>query len=357
MSDRDLALVVPGDPDQPTGGYRYDARIAAGLCEGGWRIDVIGLDGRFPDPDARARAALDDALAGRPDGALVVVDGLALGGLPDVAARHADRLGLVALVHHPLADETGLSRRQRERFEALETRALAACRRVVTTSRFTAGRVARMGVEAGRIRVVEPGTDPAPAATDPARAARPDRQRLLCVGSLVPRKGQDLLIEALAPLTDRDWRLDLVGDDERQPDYARRLRERVASLGLAGRVRFAGVRTTPELDADYRDADVLVLPSHYEGYGMVVTEALARGLPLIATDGGALADTVPDACALRVPAGDADALRRALARWLDEPSLRAERVERALAARASLNDWQAAADRFAGVLAQAGPAA
>lgn len=349
--EANATLIVPGDPDQPTGGYRYDARIVDELRRLGWRIAVVGLPGRFPDADDEARRALDRALSDRADGALVIVDGLALGGLPEAAEAHAGRLRLVGLVHHPLADETGLDDARRLRFEQLERRALAACRRVVTTSGFTARRLhGGLGVDASAIRVVEPGVAAAPACTDPERAGKPGPQRLLCVGSLVPRKAQDLLVEALARLDRDDWTLALVGDPDRDPDYSAALRERIAASGLGERIRVAGVRDVDALDADYRAADVLVVPSHYEGYGMVVTEALARGLPLIASDGGALADTVPADCALQVPAGDVDALRRALERWLSEPALRRRRVERALAVRDRLGDWRDAGRRFADAL-------
>ena len=351
MKARSLLMVVPGDPDQPTGGYRYDARIAEELRALGWSVDVAGLPGCFPDADAEARSALDRILGDRPRGATVVVDGLALGGLPDIAERHAPRLDLVALVHHPLADESGLGEDARARFLALEWRALAACRRIVTTSRFTAARLAAiMDVPGSRVHVVEPGVDPAPAATDPRRAAEERPQRLLCVGSLVPRKAQQVLVEALAPLADLDWSLVLVGDAGRDPEYAEALRANVESRGLADRIRFAGIRMPKRLDADYRRADVLVVPSLYEGYGMVVTEALARGLPLIATDGGALADTVPDDCALQVPAGDRDALTHAVETWLTDPALRARLAAAALAERDALDDWSAAGRRFADAL-------
>jgi len=163
MSHPPIALIVPGDPDQPTGGYRYDAHIAAELGRLGGGVEVIGLPGRFPDADAEAGAAMDAALRARPHGGLAVIDGLALGGLPAVAQRHATRLELVALVHHPLADETGLVPALRQRFAASEARALAACRRIVTTSEFTARRLAAFGVQGDRIRVVPPGVAPAAA--------------------------------------------------------------------------------------------------------------------------------------------------------------------------------------------------
>ncbi len=357
QAGRPVALVVPGDPDQPTGGYRYDARITEALRGFGCKVNVFGLPGRFPDADDEARRALDECLAARADESIVIIDGLALGGLPEIAERHADRLALVALVHHPLADETGLDEALRARFERFEARALAACRRIVTTSRFTARRVEAMGLAPGKIGTVEPGVEPADSAGDPVRAAERRRQRLLCIGSLTPRKGQDVLIDALAGLTEHDWRLELVGDPARDPEYAFRLDQRIVELGLTDRVRRLGACSSQALDRVYRSADLVIVPSHYEGYGMVVTEALARGLPIIATSGGALADTVPDRGALRVPPGDSAAMAAALARWLERPELRLELVRGALAVRGQLADWGMAGRRFAGELGRVGRAA
>lgn len=339
-------MIVPGDPDQPTGGYRYDARIVAELRDHGRAVEVTGIAGRFPDADQQASAALDSTLRALPDGQLVVIDGLALGGLPDIAHRHADRLDLVALVHHPLADETGLSPLLQQRFLDSETRALAACRRIVTTSEFTARRLAALGVQRSRIRVVPPGVDPAEA----RESGDSRRPRLLCVGSLVPRKGQDLLVEALSGLQDVSWRLELVGDPDRDRSFAEALRHSIRTYGLEQRVAIRGVQDPHALDAFYRSADLLVVPSRYEGYGMVVTEALARALPVIATTGGALVDTVPPEAALQVPPGDRGALADALRRWLDDPALRAEKRTGATRVRRSLGDWAETGRRFADAL-------
>nr|WP_240955862.1 glycosyltransferase family 4 protein [Wenzhouxiangella sp. XN79A] len=339
--------MVPGDPTRRTGGSLYDARIAEGLRAAGWTVGVHGLDGDFPVADDTARRAFDAALAGLPDGATAVVDGLALGGLPEVAEAHAGRLDLVALVHHPLCDETGLAAARAERLRASETRAVAACRRIVTTSRFTARRLQALGMATASIAVVEPGTDPAP----PARSAVAgsdggERFELLSVGSLVPRKAQDLLVDALARVADRPWACRLVGAP-RDPAFAERVGARIREHGLADRIDLPGEAEPRVLDAAYHAADLFVLPSHYEGFGMVVTEALARGLPLVATTGGALADTVPETAALKVAPADPDALAAALARWFDERALRARLRAGAMQARAGLPDWPSAAQRFA----------
>jgi glycosyltransferase involved in cell wall biosynthesis len=347
-------VIVPGDPRQRTGGYLYDARVVEGLREMGWSVTVTGLAGRFPVADESAEAAMRAALAGLPDGARVVIDGLALGGLPDVVADQSQRLDLTALVHHPLADETGLEQSLATRLLASERRALAACRRVIVTSRFTARRLRELELFRGSPRVVEPGVAPAALAASSERLlagrAGPRSQRLLCVASLTPRKGQDLLLQALSALRGHAWHCVMVGSAGRDPDFAARLGAMARELGIAERVEWAGECDEAELDHHYHRADLCLLPSHYEGYGMVVSESLARGLPLVASTGGALADTVPGDSALTFPPGDVEALAAALSRWFDEPALRLRLIEAAAARRRTLPDWSVTVRSLASAL-------
>lgn len=340
-----LRFIVAGDPGQLTGGYVYDARIVAALRARGWTVEVVGLAGRFPAPDAAARRALDAALAAVPAGGRVVIDGLALGGLPEVAAAHAPRLRLTALVHHPLADETGLDAARRAAFFSTERAALATVERVIATSAFTARRLADFGVSPARLTVIEPGVDVLPLA--PADHEPP---RLLCVATLIPRKGHELLVAALARLAALAWTCDCIGSTTRDPAHAARLATAIAAHGLDERLRLRGELAGEALRDAYRGADLFVLPSHYEGYGMVITEALAGGLPVLTTTGGALADTLPPGAGLAVPPGDVDALTDALRRLLQTPSLRLQLRDGARTARATLKDWQASGDAFAAAL-------
>ncbi|MDI5923042.1 glycosyltransferase family 4 protein [Halomonas sp. LR5S13] len=347
----ELTLIVAGDPDQWTGGYIYDARMVAELRSQAWRVEVVGLEGRFPLADRRARHSLVQVLARLPDNARVVIDGLAMGGLPEEVERHAERLRIIALVHHPLADETGLDPAQQRAFRDSEARALAAARRVVVTSHHTARALRDYGVPDGRLRVAEPGVDKASLASgalDHEDAMRP--RRLLCVATLTPRKGLGLLVEALAGLTDRPWVCEIVGSHRRDPEHAASLLAEAQRLGLAERLCFAGERDAHGLAAAYRQADLFVLPSFYEGYGMVVTEALARGLPVITTTGGALADTLPPEAGIAVPPGDISALRAALSRWMDDAEVRRRLRRGACQARKGLADWQQAGQRFMAAL-------
>jgi glycosyltransferase involved in cell wall biosynthesis len=347
MPATSLVFLVPGDLDSVTGGYGYDRQMIAGLRQAGRTVDVIKLDAGFPWPDS---AALDHAarqLAAIQDGATVVVDGLAFGAMPGLVEQHAERLRWVALVHHPLALETGLSAQQRRALFNSEQRALASAQGVIVTSPATARELSRYGVAAERVHVVTPGTDTAPLAV--GSAADPGHRVLsfLCVATLIPRKGHAVLIEALRGLQDRAWTLHCVGSATRDVATADALRVAIADHRLGDRVHLHGEVPADALQALYGRADAVVLPSHHEGYGMALAEALAHGLPVVSTTAGAIPDTVPGHAGVLVPPGDAMALRAALAALLDEPALRARLAAGARAARAALPTWPQAVARFA----------
>ena len=349
MSERTLVFVVPGDLDSLTGGYGYDRRIIAGLRAAGWTVDVVSLGAGFPFPDAGTRKDAAQQVAAIPDGSLVVVDGLAFGAMPELADRHGGRLRWVALVHHPLALETGLTAEQRRTLLDGERRALATARGVIVTSSTTARELERLGVSAARLRVVTPGTDPAPLATGSGPDEAALGLSLLCVASLIPRKGHAVLIEALQGLQDRPWILHCVGG-ERDADTATRLRAAIDAHGLHARVHLHGEVSWSRLQVLYDKADAVVLPSFYEGYGMVLAEALARGLSVVSTTAGAIAETVPGGAGILVPPGDMLALRTALASLLDDRDRRVRLATAARAARAELPTWPRAVSRFAAAL-------
>jgi glycosyltransferase involved in cell wall biosynthesis len=342
----DLEFVLPGDPETLTGGYEYDRRIVAGLRSLGWNVRVDALAGAYPAPTTAERAEAARRFAALPDGARVVVDGLALGALPAVAAVEAARLRLVALVHHPLAEETGLAAKAARRLAASERAALGAARNVIVTSAPMVAALAAYGVEPARCVVVEPGTDAAPLARGSGGAA----PVLLAVATLTPRKGHALLVGALAGLRERAWRLECVGSDQRDAATAGGLREQVGALGLAGRIALRGEAGPEALAAAYDRADLFVSPSLYEGYGMALAEALARGLPVVATRTGAAETLLGEDAGLLVPPGDIAELRAALARMLDDPGLRRRCAEGAARARARLPRWHEACARFAQAL-------
>ena len=338
-------LVVPGSLDTRTGGYGYDRRIVAALRDDGHDVRVHELAGDYPWPDEAARADAVRAFASIGDGRRVIVDGLACGALPTLVRDEAARLRLLALVHHPLAAESALSAEAAVALQDSERRALAAVAGAITTSGATAEALRDdYGMSARRLRTVPPGTDAAPAAHGSASGTT----NLLCVATLTARKGHVTLLDALARLERRDWRLRCVGSATRDPATADALVERIAALGLDdGRVTLDGEADEATLAARYAEADLFVLATRYEGYGMVFDEALARALPIVASGAGAVADTVPDDAGLLVPPDDVTALHEALSRWFDDAALR-ERLRRgAREARGRLRSWETAGRAFA----------
>jgi glycosyltransferase involved in cell wall biosynthesis len=342
LAEKHFTFAVPGSLDTPTGGYVYDKRMVEELRGQGWRVDVCNLSDRFPDPDDAVLAKTYATLAALPPG-VIVMDGLALGALPDIARHLGPGKPLVALVHHPLALETGLAPDRADTLRDSERAALAATAQVITVSATTAAILTNdYGIEKPRIKVVPPGTDPAP----PARGNSDGVVSLLAVGSVVPRKGYDLLIAALADLKFSSWRLTIAGDLTRDTAAAADLRAAVDAAGLSDRVRLLGAIAGDRLDDLYDRADVFVLPSYYEGYGMVFTEALARGLPVIGTTGGAIPESVPAGTGILVPPGDSTALVEALHQMIGRSDVRAQHAAAARRAADHLPRWPLSAQLF-----------
>ena len=340
----EASFAVPGDLATPTGGYAYDRRIIAELSALAWRIEVVDLGDGFPYPTADTRATACARLAALPRHP-VVIDGLAFGALPEAAAALRASHRLVALVHHPLALESGLSAADAASLRASERSALVCARHVIATSATVARLlVADYGVASGRLSVVEPGTD---------RVSAPPRNRegvvkLLAVGSVIPRKGYDVLVAALARLRHLPWRLVIAGDCGRSPQTSRGLRAEIARLGLTDRISLLGAVASEQMSPLYASADLFVLPSRFEGYGMAYAEAIAHGVPVIGTTAGAIPQTVSADAGVLVAPDDVEALAAELQRLIASPDQR-ERL--AAGARAvKFPSWSEQAARFARVL-------
>nr|WP_211258771.1 glycosyltransferase family 4 protein [Spirillospora albida] len=339
-------FIVPGDMSVPSGGNRYNRRVCDELAAKGRPLREVPVPGGWPRPDADARRRLARALDAVPDGGTVLLDGLIACGVPGIVVPAARRLKVAVLVHLPLADEPGQAD-----LNAPERETLREVQAVVATSAWARGHlIAHHGLEPSRVHAVPPGTDPAPLANGTEGASH-----LLCVASVTPRKGHDLLVEALASLTDLPWTCECAGPLDRDPDHVARVRDLVARHGLADRVTLEGPLTGKRLDDAYAAADLLVLPSRAETYGMVVTEALARGVPAVATSVDGVPDTLgwdPSGAVpgLLVRPEDPAALAAALRRWLTEPGLRDGLRAAARNRRETLPGWDDTARRMSVVL-------
>jgi glycosyltransferase involved in cell wall biosynthesis len=354
VEDRDTVrvhVVVPAgfdDPGQPTGGNIYDRRVCAGLAEAGWEVLVAAVAGAWPAPGAAARADLARILSAIPDGESVLIDGLIASSAAAQVLPHTARVRLTVLLHMPLA--TALDAPRDAGSEDSERSVLRAAAGVVVTSEWTRRQVLiRYAVPAGRVHVARPGVDRV------AARARPVRGQLICVGVLGHHKGQDLLVEALAGLADRDWQCLLAGPLDRDPDFTGQLRARITDLGYGDRIRLSGVLTGAALRRAYATADLLVAPSRTETYGMTVTEALAHGLPVIAAAVGGLPEalgTTADGTrpGQLIPPGDPAALAAALGDWLGDDRRRRRLRAAARQRRSTLCGWEQTTQELAGAL-------
>ena len=325
-SDDEIVFVVPGRLDQLTGGYLFDRRIVEGLRARGRTVRVIELG---PKADGAQLAALAEDTK-------TVVDGLALADHARVRVAQARRLRLIAFVHGPLAQETGLAPAAAKWAVELEAGLLSRVSGVLCQSRRTADAVESYGISHERIAVVPPGTAKPASPPGPRRSSV---RALLCVANLVPRKGHELLVEALARIRDLDWRLSCVGSLQRDPATARAVRRLIRTTGLGRRITLAGECPPQSIARAYRAADAFVLPSFHEGYGMVYAEAMVHGLPVIATTAGAIPETVPPEAGLLVPPGDPAALARAVRRIIAQPVLAARLAMGSRAMGLRLPDW------------------
>jgi glycosyltransferase involved in cell wall biosynthesis len=339
----DISLLVPAPFEQVSGGYGYDRRMVAELRARGDAVRVVELAGRFPLPDDTAREAACASWDLLADATRPVIDGLALpafAGMEDALAAR----GALGLIHHPTALETGFAEAERESLRGMERRLYGRLYRLIVTSELTAERLAgEFGVDRARIVVVTPGTDDAPRC---AGSGGPGCE-ILSVGALVPRKGYDVLLRALARLLDLDWHLTIAGSPRRHPAYAEALVALTDELGIAQRVRFAGEVTGDALEALWRGADLFTLATWFEGYGMAVAEALKRGLPVAVCAGGAAAALVGPAAGVVCGPGDQVQLSKALRRVIFSPSLRAEMGEVAWHVGQKLPHWDKQAEMLA----------
>jgi glycosyltransferase involved in cell wall biosynthesis len=342
-----LGFAVPGAIDQPTGGYTYDRRVIAGLRGLGCEVDIIDLGEGFPYPDACTRSGALERLRTVPPGRPIVIDGLALGVLPEAAKALESTYPVVALVHHPLALEAGISPPTAAAFAASERAALAAVRHFSVTSPSTRRvLVADYAVADAAATVALPGNDRIALEARPRR----DSVALLAVGSVVPRKGYDVLIDALAAIADLDWRLVIAGDRTRDRATADAIEAKIAASSLGRRVRMLGAVGEDALDALHREADLFVLASRHEGYGMAFTAAISHGLPVVGTRAGAIPETVAPGAGILVAPDDVAGLAAALRVMIADPCARETHAAAARAAAVQLPDWDTTARIFLRVL-------
>jgi glycosyltransferase involved in cell wall biosynthesis len=331
-------VVVPegiDDPTRPSGGNVYDRHLCEELTRSGWSVG-----------EHEATATLAGVIADIPEGRVVLVDGLVAVDHVHDLLLHADRLRIVVLLHMPFGErDAGV--------QAAESLVLSVATAVVTTSQWSRRWVLdHYALPPERVHVAEPGAGPADLAPGSDAGGG-----LLCVAAATADKGHAVLLAALAEVVDLPWRLTCVGSLDRDRELAVRLQRHARELGIADRVTWTGALTGTDLEKAWLEADALLLATRAESWGLVVTEALAHGLPVLATDVGGLPEALGSLedgglPGLLVPADDASALAEAVRRWLSEAALRDRLRAAARARRTTLTGWPVTADRVARVLAE-----
>ncbi|NQW71582.1 MAG: glycosyltransferase family 4 protein [Actinobacteria bacterium] len=343
-------VVVPegiDDATRPSGGNTYDRQLIDTLRTQGFAIVETAVAGSWPFPPATALEALARTLSAVADGSVVLLDGLVASASSDVLVPHASRLRLVILMHMPLGSEPGAL----ASVKVAERVSLTAATAVITTSTWTRRwLIDHYGMPPGSVHVAEPGVEPSEVASVSAHGGR-----LICVAAVVPHKGQDILVEALARLTRREWDCRFVGSDTLDPGFVARLRRGIQETDLADRIQFVGPLVGAALASTYASADLLVAPSRTDTYGMVVSEALAHGTPVVATTVGGLPSTLGiveerGRPGILVPPDDPMLLAEALRTWLDDDSVRRRLRELALDRRRTLSPWTSTARDVSHVL-------
>lgn len=342
-----ITFLQPGRLETRTGGSIYNRRIVDGLRRMGHEIVVHELDSTFPLAADRAIEQASAIVTAVADRGVVIADSLLVAALADVLLREAARLHLLALMHLPVALTPGLGSEIAERLGRREARVLRVASRVVVTGRSMVDAVSTHAADLSRVVVVEPGVDAAPVRQ---RSHEEGTLQLLCVANVVPGKGHDLLLDALSALTTRPWHLTCAGSVTRDRRFVEKLAAQASDRGVASRVSFAGELDDDALASAYAQADLFVLPTRFETYGMAAAEAIAHGLPVVSTATGAIPSIVGDLAGLVVAPDDVDALRGALALVMDDRSVRRRFRAGALRMRTRLRSWATAAQEFGHVV-------
>jgi glycosyltransferase involved in cell wall biosynthesis len=307
-----LYFLITGNLHSLTGGYLYNTHMINGLKEKGYTVNVLATDWQWKDIDELEKICRYN-LEKLPHGTCIVVDSLILASLHQIIQEFRKRLIFLGLIHLPSSYDI-LSGVQGE-LAREELIALDHVRQVIVTGRFTFDLLCHAGLNPVKIRIVEPGTDLFPR----KKRYKAVPSELLCISNYSSLKAQDMMIRALYRLADRDWTLHLYGSMDRDREYTASVRSLIQQLKMEHRIYMHGIVERDEISGVFLNADLFLLPSLFESYGMVLTESLAHGIPVVTTLAGNLPCTVPAGMGLLIEPGNEEQLAEAICSLFDDP--------------------------------------
>ena len=342
-----VLFIIPGDINLPTGGYRYDREIISAWQLSGINVELISIQGDYPFPNPEELKLALETVRKLPHANVAVVDGLLGGSAPEFIQKLSEKMPVAALIHHPLCLENGLNEKTANSLEDSEKQGLKFTSRIITTSPTTRKTVAELfKLHENQIHTVLPGVERGTQSTGSQSACL----NLLCVGSVIERKGHKHLLLALEMIKHLDWQLDCIGSTAFDETLFSELQALCKQNELDAKVRFHGDVSEDVLNSFYKRADLFVLPSLFEGYGMAYAEAIVRGIPVIGTTAGAIPETVPSTCGVLVEPSNVNALAKALESLICDDVLRTQYRNGTLAAEPDFPTWQSSAKQFAEIL-------
>lgn len=336
-------FLISGNLHSLTGGYLYNTHIINGLKGMGHRVDILGTDWHWKDSDSLEKICRYN-LEKLPHGTCIVVDSLLLASLHHIVQEFGDRLMFLGLIHLPASYDI-LSGVHGE-LAVEELVALNHMRRVIVTGRFTFDLLCNAGLDSDKIRIVEPGTERFPR----KKQYKLVPSELLYIANYSALKAQDVLIRALCRITAWDWTLHLYGDMERDREYTASVRSLIQQLKMEHKIIMHGIVERLEISSVFLNADLFVMPSLFESYGMALSESLAHGLPVVTTSAGNIPYTVPAGMGLLTEPGDEEQLADAIRSLFDDPARYSALCSAASQYNKQVRSWEKAVADFETIL-------
>lgn len=292
-----VGLIIYGDLNTLSGGYLYDRKLVAHLRARGDTVDIVSLPWRnygrhlLDNISRKFHRTLADTTVD-----VWLEDEL---NHPSLLVRpqkkNSHYTPIISIVHHLRGDEAR-PRWQNSFYRQVERSYLRGADAFIFNSHTTQQSVARELSKQPRGIVAYPGRDRLPADTSDAEIIRRTMKshplRIAFLGNIIPRKGVHTLLEAIATLPSNCVFLQLIGRTDADTPYFHRLQKLVSRRQLTDRVQFFGRLSDSELVPQLRKSHILVVPSTYEGFGIVYLEAMGFGVPVIAGKRGGASEIV-----------------------------------------------------------------